>query len=85
MPTVIPIRDLQQTAKIDQLCQETPEPIIVTKNGYGRLAIMNLDVLEDLLASQLEADLRLAESEYAAGKYRSAQDVFADLEAKYHG
>ena len=38
MATIIPIRDLKDTAKVSKMCHESEEPIYITKNGYGYIA-----------------------------------------------
>lgn len=39
---IIPMRDLKDTVKVEQLCSENGE-VFVTKNGYGRLVVMDID------------------------------------------
>ena len=39
---IIPMRDLKDTVKIEQLCSENGQ-VFVTKNGYGRLVVMDID------------------------------------------
>lgn len=46
MPTILPIRDLKNTAEISKLCHESSEPIFITKNGYGDMVIMSLETYE---------------------------------------
>lgn len=41
MPTIIPIKELKNTANISRLCDEKEEPVFVTKNGYGDLVVMS--------------------------------------------
>lgn len=43
MKNIIPITDLRNTVKIDQLVNKADEPIFVTKNGYSDLVIMSHD------------------------------------------
>lgn len=43
MTNIIPITDLRNTVKIDQLVNKANEPIFVTKNGYSDLVIMSHD------------------------------------------
>ena len=66
MPRIIPIRDLKDTAHISQMCNESTEPIYVTKNGYGDMVIMSMKAYEERLwlldvedaLSEAEADIR---------------------------
>lgn len=46
---IIPIKDLRDTNKISELCNETNEPIYVTKNGYGDMVIMSMKAYEEKL------------------------------------
>jgi PHD/YefM family antitoxin component YafN of YafNO toxin-antitoxin module len=53
MPKIIPIHDLRDTAKVSEMCNESREPIFITKNGYGDMVIMSMAVYEERMA-QLE-------------------------------
>ena len=44
--TIIPIKDTKNTAKMSELCQQTDEPIYITKNGYGHMVMMGYDAFE---------------------------------------
>ena len=44
MAQIIPIKDLKNTATISEMCKNTDEPIFVTKNGYGDMVLMNIEV-----------------------------------------
>lgn len=43
---IIPMRDLKNTVEVERLCAEENGPVFVTKNGYGRLVVMDLDYYE---------------------------------------
>ena len=43
MAVIVPIKDLKDTNKFSTLCENTNEPIFVTKNGYGNMVVMNVD------------------------------------------
>lgn len=62
MIEIRPIKDLRDTTEISKLCEETKEPIYITKNGYGHLVVMSMETYKDKLA---KADLyeKLAEAE----------------------
>ncbi|MGI5822461.1 MAG: type II toxin-antitoxin system Phd/YefM family antitoxin [Dethiobacteria bacterium] len=47
MPKIIPIRDLKNTSEISQMCKESNEPIYITKNGYGDMVIMSMELYEE--------------------------------------
>ena len=47
MPQIIPIKDLRDTNKISDLCNESNEPIFITKNGYGDMVVMSIKTYEE--------------------------------------
>ena len=44
MPQIIPIKDLKDTTNVSALCHRTDEPIYVTKNGYGDMVLMSMEL-----------------------------------------
>ena len=52
---IVPMRVLKDTVKIEKLCSETRGPVFVTKNGYGKLVVMDIVWFEDLLNKVYEA------------------------------
>ena len=56
MPKIIPIRELKNTASISKYVEETNEPVFVTKNGYGSMVIMNLEVYEREISKRQKID-----------------------------
>ena len=69
MPRIIPIRDLKDTAAISQMCSESPEPIYITKNGYGDMVIMSMKAYEEkLFMADVYLKLAEAEAEVREGK-----------------
>ena len=84
MPQIVPIRDLKDTAKISQICEESKEPIFVTKNGYGSLVIMSMDVYEELSPFNYAMNrLEKAEDDVANGRVRDAFGALEETKAKY--
>jgi prevent-host-death family protein len=54
MPTIRPSADLRNNYnEISELCHEYPEPVFITKNGTGDLAVMSIETYE-LLAGKFE-------------------------------
>lgn len=43
---IIPIRDLKNTTKVSLDCNQSNEPIFVTKNGYGDMVVMSMSVYQ---------------------------------------
>ncbi len=50
MPRIIPINELKNTASISKYVEESNEPVFITKNGYGSMVIMSIDVYEREIA-----------------------------------
>lgn len=48
MPSIIPMKNLKDTAAVSRLCNESSEPIFVTKNGYGDMVLMSMEVYEGM-------------------------------------
>ena len=51
---IVPMRDLKDTVQIEKKCQNGP--VFVTKNGYGKLVVMNMEYYESKIAKISEAD-----------------------------
>ena len=51
MPKIIPITDLRNTTEISELCNNSSEPIFITKNGYGNMVIMSNQTYEKTVAA----------------------------------
>ena len=57
MPRIIPIRELKNTASISKYVEESNEPVFVTKNGYGSMVIMSIEVYEREIAKNQVIEL----------------------------
>ena len=85
MERIIPIRDLRKGAEISEFVKMSGEPIFVTRNGYSDMVIMSIDSYEkNFLQNEIyDKVLESIELVQNGAKPRNANDVFADLEAKY--
>lgn len=84
MAKIIPIRDLKDTNAISAKCHESDEPIFVTKNGYGDMVIMSMEVYEkDFENSRILSALSVAEKDIQYGKVRNAFDALKETRDKY--
>lgn len=82
--TIIPIRDLKDTVAIEKYCQEAGGPVFVTKNGYGRLVVMDIEYYEKTLGKLYEAQLvNEGLKDIEAGNVTDGATVKARLSAKY--
>ena len=57
MPKIVPIRELKNTASISKFVQESKEPVFVTKNGYGSMVLMSMEVYEKEFAKSQQLEL----------------------------
>lgn len=51
---IIPMRDLKNTVEIERRCAEENGPVYVTKNGYGRLVVMDIEYYERTMQKMYE-------------------------------
>ena len=81
---IVPMRDLKDTVKIEALCSEENGPVFVTKNGYGRLVVMDIEFFERTMNKLYEATALAKGIEDAQnGNTRSGEDVLQETRLKY--
>ena len=84
MPQIVPIRDLKNTTEISNLCHEVDEPVFVTKNGYGDMVIMSMEVYErEMLLLDAYRRIDEAEQSFVQGKTLDAKDALKRLRVKH--
>ena len=84
MPRIIPIRDLKDTAAVSRMCNESPDPIYITKNGYGDMVIMSMKAYEEKMCLlDVYTKLAEAEKEVQDGKTSDALTALKEIRAKY--
>jgi prevent-host-death family protein len=86
MPAIRPSADLRNNYnEISEYCHKYTEPVFITKNGQGDLAVMSIETYE-LLAGKMELYGLLNEGLEAnhKGKIRSFENVFNDLRKKHN-
>ena len=84
MPTIRPSADLRNNYnEISTLCHQYSEPVFITKNGKGDLAILSIETYERLCGrfelSRLLNDGLEAEK---AGRIRPFREAIADIREK---
>ena len=81
---IIPIKELKDTTHISELCHTADEPIFITKNGYGDMVLMSMELFE---ASRKKwekySEIELSEKQIKAGKTKDARKALGDLRKKY--
>ena len=53
--SIIPMRDLKNTVEYERRCAEENGPVYITKNGYGRLVVMDIEYYERTMQKMYEA------------------------------
>lgn len=85
MPRIIPIKDLRNTNEISQMCKESAEPIYITKNGYGDMVIMSMEMYEQyMFLADVYSKLAAAEEQVKNGKVLDVDESLARLRDKYN-
>ena len=83
---IVPMRDLKDTVRIEALCAEENGPVFVTKNGYGRLVVMDIDYYERVVRQAQEAAvLAKGLDDLENGRLYSAEEVLSDMRRRYGG
>lgn len=82
--TIVPMRDLKDTVKIEKICAESKSPIFVTKNGYGKLVVMDIDCFDRLLNEAYEIKMiNEALDDVKAGRVSDAKEFLNEMKTKY--
>lgn len=81
---IIPMRDLKNTVEVERRCAEENGPVYVTKNGYGRLVVMDIEYFEKSMRKMYEAQALIAGMEDVnAGRVKDGAAVIGGLRDKY--
>ena len=84
MPQIIPIKDLKNTSEISEMCHKTDEPIYVTKNGYGDMVIMSMEIYASTMRQiAMYRDIEISEKQVEAGKVKDARIALSETRLKY--
>lgn len=81
-----PVSDLRNKyTEIEELVQQSGEPVYLTKNGYGSMVLMSIEqfsALTDSLERRLDEADRAAEAD---GTRYTAEEVFGRVRKRIHG
>ena len=81
---IIPMRDLKNTVEVERQCKEEQGPIFVTKNGYGRLVVMDIEYYESTIQKMEESRLLIEALEDAEeGRVLDGKEALLKLREKY--
>ena len=84
MATIRPSSDLRNRYnEISDFCNTYNEPVFITKNGTGDLVVLSNSEYERLCGlAELHRMLDSGLDDIQAGRVRSADEVFSDIERK---
>ena len=83
MPTIKSSADLRNGYnEISTFCHTYDEPVFITKNGKGDLAVMSIETYEKLMGKmELYACIREGLEDIEMGRTRPFSDAMADIKA----
>ena len=81
MPTIKSSTDLRNNYnEISTFCHETKEPVFITKNGRGDLAVMSIDLFNKFMSKyELYSLLAQSESDFNNNRTLSFEESMRDL------
>jgi prevent-host-death family protein len=84
MPTIRSSADLRNKYnEISNFCHENSEPVFITKNGKGDLAVMSIETYEELLGRfELYGLLQEGMEDIKSGNTRPFSEAMSDIRAR---
>lgn len=84
MPTIKSSADLRNNYnEISSLCHQFGEPVFITKNGKGDLAVLSIEAYEQLLGRyELYSLLQEGMDDIKAGNTRPFSEAIAEIKAR---
>ena len=84
MPQINPIKYLKNTSEISDMCHKADGPIYITKNGYGDMVIMSMEIYENTMRQlSMYRDIEISEKQLETGQTKDARTALAEMRAKY--
>lgn len=84
MPQIIPIKDLKNTSEISDMCHRADEPIYITKNGYGDMVIMSMEIYENTIRQlTMYQDIAISEQQTKNSQIKDARTALTGMREKY--
>jgi len=84
MPQIMPIKDLKNTSNISEICHNADEPIYITKNGYGDMVLMSIELFEATQKKwNMYSEIELSEKQIKEGKTKDARKALSAVREKY--
>jgi prevent-host-death family protein len=85
MPTIRPSSDLRNKyGEISEFCHKYNEPVYITKNGKGDLAVMSIEAYERIVGKfELRKLLMESEADIKAGRVSDLDESFNRIRESY--
>ncbi|SCY24154.1 prevent-host-death family protein [Pseudobutyrivibrio sp. AR14] len=84
MPQILPIKDLKNTSNISEMCHKADEPIYITKNGYGDMVLMSIELFEKTQKKwNMYSDIEQSEQQIKEGRIKDARKSLSAVKEKY--
>lgn len=81
---IIPMRDLKNTVEVERRCAEENGPVYVTKNGYGRLVVMDIEYYERTMQALYEAKTVIEGlNDIKEGRTVDGEATISNIRSKY--
>ena len=81
---IITMRDLKNTVEVEKHCVKEQGPVYVTKNGYGRLVVMDIEYYEKTMQKMYEAKAVMEGlKDLKEGNTEDGVDTISKLKEKY--
>lgn len=81
---ILPINELRNTNKVSNLCNESNEPIFITKNKYNDMPVMSIKTYEEKLEKiEMYGDILECLTNLKDGKIKDGICALNDLKTKY--
>ena len=81
---IIPMRDLKNTVEVEKHCVKEQGPVCGTKNGYGRLVVMDIEYYEKTMQKMYEAKAVMEGlTDLKEGNIEDGVDTIRKLKEKY--
>lgn len=83
MSRIIPIDDLKNTLDISDMCHKKDEPIYITKNGYGDMVLMSIEMYEETMKQvDLSRSIEISKEQVRNGQVRENRESL-DMKKRY--
>ena len=78
------MRDLKNTVEVERRCAEENGPVFVTKNGYGRLVVMDIEYYEHTMQKMHEASALLEGlADVKSGRTSDGESAVSAIRRRY--